>query len=286
MVAKQEGRGIVMSYVTTRDNVKLFYKDWGSGRPVVMLHGWPLSSDTFDDLAIGVADAGMRAIAYDRRGFGRSGQPWGGYDYDTLADDLADVLQHIGASNATLIGFSMGGGEVVRYMSRHGGRHVTQAVLIGSVVPYMQKDATNPDGVDPEVFQAMAQGIRDDRAAFWASFFRDFYGVTLVSHPVSDEVIEWSRVVAMQASLKATLACAEAFASTDFRQDVRSLSVPTLIIHGTSDKTVPIDISARKAASILSGATFIEYEGGPHGLLASHKEQVALDVLSFLRTIP
>ncbi|MDQ6685745.1 MAG: alpha/beta hydrolase [Pseudomonadota bacterium] len=272
-----------MPYITTDDNTELFVKDWGKGRPVVLLHGWPLSSDTFDDLAMAIANAGMRAISYDRRGFGRSGQPWAGYDYNTLADDLATVIEVSDASDATLVGFSMGGGEVARYLSRHGTARVRQAVLIASVVPYMLKTPDNPNGVPGEVFEKMAQAISEDRAKFWASFAKDFYGVGLVSHPVSDEVVEWTRDLAMKAGLKATLACANSFATTDFRADLAAFTVPTLIIHGSGDKTVPIDASARAAAAGIRGATLLEYDGAPHGLLASHKAQLALDVLRFLR---
>ena len=271
-----------MSYVTTKDNVNLYVKDWGQGRPVVMAHGWPLSADSFDDLSMAIADAGMRAISYDRRGFGRSEQPWSGYDYDTLSDDLAAVIDQTGAQNATLVGFSMGGGEVARYMSRHGGRVVTQTVLISSVVPYMLKTSDNPDGVDQSVFDEMAQGIKDDRAKFWANFFKDFFGVGLVSHPVSSEVLEWARSMSMQAGLKPTLACAKAFATTDFRGDLASFTVPTLIIHGTADKTVPINTAGRKAALGIRHAKLIEYDGAPHGLFASHKNQLIADVIRFL----
>ena len=272
-----------MTYITTRDNTKLYVKDWGSGRPVILLHGWPLSADSWDDQAMGIADAGFRAIAYDRRGFGRSEQPWSGYNYDTLADDLAAVVEETGATDAALVGFSMGGGEVARYMSRHGGKNVAQAVLISSVVPYMLKTADNPDGVDQATFDQMTEGIKQDRAHFFASFFRDFYGVGLVSHPVSDEVLEWSRNVSMQASLKATLDCAKAFATTDFRPDLATFSVPTLIIHGTDDKTVPIDATARAAARGIPHAKLIEYDGAPHGLFAKHKERLTSDLLAFLR---
>ena len=237
-----------MNYVTTKDDCRLYLKDWGTGRPVVMTHGWPLSADSFDDLSMAIADAGMRAISYDRRGFGRSDQPWSGYDYDTLADDLAAVMEQTMAQDATLISFSMGGGEVARYLSRHGGKQVKQAVLIASVVPYMLKTTDNPDGVDGSVFDEMTQAIKDDRANFWPGFFKDFFGVGLVSSPVSSEVIEWARAVSMQAGLKPTLACANAFATTDFRGDLASFKMPTLIIHGTADKTVPIDTAGRKAA--------------------------------------
>jgi len=272
-----------MSYVTTTDGVKLYYKDWGSGRPVVMMHGWPLSSDTFDDLSMALADAGFRAISYDRRGFGRSQQPWDGYDYDTLADDLAAVLEHTRATDATLLGFSMGGGEVARYLSKHGAANVKQAILIASIVPYMLKTPDNPNGTPQAMFDKIGAGIKDDRARFWAGFFKDFYSVSLASHPVSDEVLEWSRDLSMHASLKATLGCAKAFGTTDLRPDLAAFTVPTLIIHGTDDKTVPIDASARAAAAGIPGSTLIEYEGGPHGLLASHKDRVIADVLKFVK---
>ena len=254
-----------MSYVTTKDNVKLYVKDWGEGRPVILIHGWPLSSDSFDDLALAIASTGMRAIAYDRRGFGRSEQPWTGYDYNTLADDLAAVIEQTGAQDATLLGFSMGGGEVARYMSRHGGAKVSQAVLVSSVVPYLLKTDTNPEGVPKDVFDSMTKQIKEDRAKFWTSCFKQFYGVGVISHPVSEEVLEWSRDVSMQASLKATLDCAAAFATTDFRPDLAHFQVPTLIIHGTADKTVPIDASGRAAHAGISGSTLIEYDGAPHG---------------------
>ena len=272
-----------MSHVKTKDGVNLYVKDWGSGRPVIMMHGWPLTADTFDDLALAVAGAGMRAIAYDRRGFGRSDQPWTGYDYDTLSDDLAAVIEQTGATNATLLGFSMGGGEVARYMSRHGGRNVSQAVLVASVVPFMLKTDDNPHGTEQATFESMAQGIKEDRAKFWGTFLKQFYGIGLVSHPVSEETVEWSRSLAMQASLKATLDCATAFATTDFRPDLAAFKVPTLIIHGTGDKTVPIDAAGRAAASGIANSTLIEYDGAPHGLTESHKERFIEDVLAFLR---
>lgn len=252
-----------MTYITTKDNTKLYVKDWGAGRPVILMHGWPLSADSWDDQAMAIADAGFRAIAYDRRGFGRSEQPWDGYNYDTLSDDLASVIEKTGATDAAIVGFSMGGGEVARYMSRHGGKNVTQAALISSVVPFMLKTDDNPDGTDQSVFTQMTEAMKKDRAQFFAGFFKDFYGVGYISHPVSDELLEVSRNVAMQASLKATLACAEAFATTDFRPDLASFTVPTLIIHGTGDKTVPIDAAGRAAAKGISGADLIEYDGAP-----------------------
>lgn len=271
-----------MAFITTRDGVQLYTKDWGQGRPVILLHGWPLSADSFDDLSVAIAEAGMRAIAYDRRGFGRSDQPWNGYDYDTFADDLAAVIEQTGATDAALVGFSMGGGEVARYMSRHGGRNVSQAVLIASVVPYMLQTPDNPQGVPESTFDEMTQGMREDRAGFFATFFKDFYGVGLLSQPVTDEVIDWSRQMTMQAGLRPTLAAAQAFATTDFRPDLAAFKVPTLVIHGTADKTVPIDAAGRAAATGIAGATLLEYDGAPHGLLATHKQDVVRDVLGFL----
>lgn len=272
-----------MAYIKTRDNVQLYVKDWGAGRPVILLHGWPLSADSWDDQALALAQAGFRAIAYDRRGFGRSEQPWDGYVYDTLADDLADVIMATGANDATLVGFSMGGGEVARYMSRHGGKHVTQAALISSVVPYMLKTPDNPNGVDQAVFDTMTAAMQKDRAQFFATFFKQFFGAGLLSSPVSSELLEWARSVAMQAGLNATLACAKAFATTDFRGDLAAFKVPTLVLHGTDDKTVPIDASGREAARGIAQARLVEYDDAPHGLFATHKDQLTKDLLAFLR---
>lgn len=267
-----------MTYIKTKDDIKLYTKSWGKGRPVVLLHGWPLNADSWDEGAMAFADAGFRAISYDRRGFGRSGQPFDGYDYDTLTDDLAAVIEGTGAKDATLIGFSMGGGEVARYMSRHGGKNVVQAALISSVVPYMLKAADNPQGVDPAVFAKMTAGMKEDRARFFGSFFKDFFGKT------SDETLEWARKVAMEASFKATLACANAFATTDFRGDLPAFKVPTLIVHGTEDKTVPIDTSGRPAAKGISGAKIIEYKGAAHGIFVTEKERLTSDLLAFLKS--
>ena len=272
-----------MAYLTASDNTKLYVKDWGAGRPVILMSGWPLSADSWDDQALALADAGYRAIAYDRRGFGRSDQPWSGYDYNTLADDLACVIEQTDAKDATIIGFSMGGGEVARYMSRHSGKSVVQAALIASVVPFMLKTADNPDGTEQSAFDDMTRGMKEDRAKFFAGFFKDFYGVSMISHPVSAELIQNSCNVALQASLKATLACAKAFATTDFRPDLAAFKVPTLIIHGTADKTVPIDAAGRAAAKGIAGSTLIEYEGAPHGLFATEKERFTGDLLAFLK---
>ena len=272
-----------MPIVTTSDKTELFVKDWGSGRPVILLSGWPLSSASWDDQALALADAGYRAISYDRRGFGRSSQPWSGYDYDSLAGDLACVIEQTGARDAVLVGFSMGGGEVVRYLARHASKSVAQAVLVSSVVPYMLKTEDNPHGTDATLFDQMVQGIKEDRAQFFAGFFKDFFGVGILAHPVSDQLLEWMRGMAMQAGLKAVLECAKSFATTDFRVDLRAIEVPTLIIHGTADKTVPIDAAGRAAAKAIPQATLIEYDGAPHGLFATDKKRLTYDLLEFIR---
>lgn len=271
-----------MPYLKTRDGTSLYYKDWGTGRPVILLHGWPLSSDSWDDGALALANAGFRAISYDRRGFGRSEQPWDGYNYDTLADDLFDVIAHTGADDVAIIGFSMGGGEVARYMSRHKGAKVSKAGLIASVVPYMLKTDDNPNGTPQSVFDEMTQGMKEDRAKFFASFFKDFFGIGLFGNATSDDEVHYAWTVAMQAGLKPTLDCAAAFATTDFRPDLAAFTVPTLIIHGTNDKTVPIEASAHAAAAGIANATLIEYDG-PHGLFATHKEKLAQDLIAFLK---
>ena len=273
-----------MPYVKTRDGIDIYVKDWGSGRPVILIHGWPLSSDSWDPQMQALADAGFRAIAYDRRGFGRSGQPWSGYDYDTLSDDLADVMKATGAEeNVSLVGFSMGGGEVARYMSRHGSRGVVSAALISSVVPYMLKTDDNPDGVPEETLQQIADGILKDRPNFFRTFFKDFFGVGYVTSPVSEATLDWAWRLAMQAGLKPTLACAESFGHTDFRPDLAAFRVPTLVLHGTDDKTVPIDAAGRAAAAGIANSQLVEYDGAPHGLFATEGDRLTQDLLTFLR---
>lgn len=271
-----------MNHVTTTDRAKLYVKDWGSGRPVILIHGWPLSADSWDDQAMAIANAGYRAIAYDRRGFGRSPQPWSGYDYDTLADDLAAVIEQTGAKDAVLAGFSMGGGEVARYMSRHGGKSVAQAILVSSVLPFRLKTSDNPAGTEQAAFDKTALALNEDRPKFLAGFFRTFFGVDAAANPVSEELLAWARGVSMQASLKATLDCLKSFSSTDFRGDLAAFRVPTLLIHGTEDKTVPIDASSRIAAKGIKSATLVEYDGAPHGLFATHKDRLTKDLIDFL----
>lgn len=276
-----------MPMIRTRDGTELYVKVWGEGRPVVLIHGWPLSGDSWDPISYALANAGFKAIAYDRRGFGRSEQPWNGYDYDTFADDLADVMEATGAaSDVSLIGFSMGGGEVARYLTRYGSTAISRVALISSVVPYLLKDESNPDGVPQEVFDTMTEGILDDRAHFFTSFFKQFYGVGLIDKPVSQEVLHLSWQTALQAGLRPTLAAAKAFSTTDFRPDLPSFNVPTLVIHGTADKTVPIDPTAREVGRKVPQAQVVEYQGEAHGVFASQTERLKEDLLAFLQGRP
>lgn len=272
-----------MNRLKTRGGTSLYVKTLGQGRPVVLIHGWPLSADSWDPQMIALAEAGYQAIAYDRRGFGRSDQPPTGYDYDTFADDLADVMEATGATqDVALVGFSMGGGEIARYMSRHGGAGVTRAVLISSVVPYMLQTPDNPDGVPQSTFDQMTAGMRADFRHFFTSFFKDFYGVGWVSQPVSDEQLHWAWLTTQMAGQYATLQAAKAFATTDFRPDLPHFTVPTLVIHGTADKTVPIDPTGRALASAVPGAELIEYDGEPHAVFATQQDRLTQDLLDFL----
>lgn len=272
-----------MPMIETRDGTRLYAKSWGDGPPVVLIHGWPLSGDSWDPVSHALAEAGFRAIAYDRRGFGRSDQSSGGYDYDTFADDLADVMTAMNATQSTaLVGFSMGGGEIARYLSRHGGAGVSRVALVSSVVPYMLKTGDNPDGVPQAAFDEMTEGMLADRAKFFTGFFKEFFGVGMLTQPVSDEVLHLAWITAMQAGLRPTLAAAKAFATTDFRPDLAAFRVPTLVIHGTSDKTVPINATGRAVAEAVPHATLLEYSGEPHGVFATQTDRLIRDMLDFL----
>ncbi|MVA27500.1 alpha/beta hydrolase (plasmid) [Agrobacterium vitis] len=271
-----------MAFIEAKDGTKLHVKDMGKGRPVVLIHGWPLTGDMFEYQTLALLEAGFRVITYDRRGFGQSGHPADGYNYDTFADDLASVIDSLDLQDVSLVGFSMGGGEIARYLSRHGASKVSKAVLVASVAPYLLKDASNPDGVDASVFEGMKKDIRKDRFAFLQSFAKTFYGVGLVSSPVSQGVLDWSFILGVMASPKATIDCVDAFGKTDFRPDLAAFTIPTLVIHGTADKTVPIDPAGRAAASGIAGAKLIEYEGEPHGLFATAPDRLNRDLIEFL----
>lgn len=271
-----------MAYFTTRDGTAIRYKELGEGRPVILIHGWPLSGDSWDPVMMHLADNGMRAIAYDRRGFGGSDHAASGYDYDTFSDDLADLIAHLGLdANIGLAGFSMGGGEIARYMSRHGGKGVTAAALVSSVVPYMLQTDDNPEGVPDATFKEMTEGMKDDFRAFFTGFFKDFYGVGGPGTPVSEEERHWAWQTAMKASQYATLQSAAAFAYTDFRPDLAHFNVPTLVIHGTNDKTVPIEATGRKAAAGIANARLIEYADEPHAVFATVTDRLSSDLAEF-----
>jgi non-heme chloroperoxidase len=272
-----------MPFIAAHDGAQLFFKDWGRGRPVVLVHGWPLDADMWEFQQRTLTEAGFRTIAYDRRGFGRSDQTWDGYDYDTLADDLKSVLDALDVQDVALVGFSMGGGEIARYMSRHGGARVTRAALVSSVTPYMLKTADNPDGVDPAVFDGMIAGLKKDRPNFMATFAETFFGVGMLSSPVSSDLIEWTGTLAMRGSPKATTACVTAFAATDFRADMAAFRVPTLVIHGDADRTVPIDVSGKATAAAIPGAEFVVYDGAPHAVPFTHAERLNADLITFLK---
>lgn len=272
-----------MSFIEARDGTPLFYKDWGAGKPVVLIHGWPVNADMWEYQAPFLAENGCRVIAYDRRGFGRSGQPWSGYDYDTMADDLAAILDALDLRDATLVGFSMGGGEVARYLSRHGGSgRVSKAVLVAAVTPFLLRTEDNPEGVDRSVFDDMVVNLQADRPAFLASFGKQFFGAGLLSFSISSELLQWAGNLALMASPKATLDCVRAFSETDFRADLPQIRVPVLVIHGDADNTVPIDAAGRRAAAMIPGARLVEYPGAPHGLFFTEKDRLNQDLLRFI----
>jgi non-heme chloroperoxidase len=273
--------------VRTRDGAQLFVKDWGSGRPVVLTHAWPLSSDCWDQHAVALVEAGYRVIAYDRRGFGRSSQPGGGYDYNSYADDLATVIDSTGARDLTLVGFSMGGGEIVRYLSRHGNRKVIKVGLVATVVPGLAKNIHNPNGVDASFFDGVKDNLRKDRATFLSGLLRDvFYDVETSrksTHPVSQAVLDWSMQMAMQASIRALIESVDAFGKEDFTVDLAAVGMPTLILHGNADKPVPFELTAKRAAAAIKQSKLIEYPGATHGLLVTERDRVTHDLLEFLR---
>jgi pimeloyl-ACP methyl ester carboxylesterase len=276
-----------MKFITTKDantgeEIKLSYCDYGRGNPVVLIHGWPLSKEMWEYQLGDLINAGLRVIKYDRRGFGKSSKPWDGYDYDTFADDLKAVMDELNLRNATLVGFSMGGGEVVRYLNRYGTDRVSKIVLISAVTPYMVKTNDNPDGVDESVFADMMEQMKDDRINFLDEFGKKFFGVTLVNKPVSTPLLEYYRMLASFASARSTQQAAIAFAQTDFRRDVEAVSVPTLIIHGDGDKTVPIKNSSDRTSEMIKGSQYLVYDSAPHGLFYTDRERLNMDLINFI----
>ncbi|GEO06131.1 arylesterase [Adhaeribacter aerolatus] len=266
----------------TGEDIQLAYADYGKGRPVILIHGWPLSKEMWEYQVDDLVNAGLRVIKYDRRGFGHSAKPWDNYDYDSLTDDLHAIIEQLDLRDAVLVGFSMGGGEAVRYLSRYGNDRVSKLVLISAVTPFLGKTADNPDGVDQSVFEEILANIKKDRIGFLDDFGKKFFGVNLISHPVSTPLLEYYRMLASVASSRATEQCAIAFAQTDFRKDVQQINVPTLIIHGDADQTVPIKASGDRTAKMIPGNQYLVYEGAPHGLFYTHKEKLNQDLIQFI----
>ena len=262
--------------------VNIYYEEYGKGKNVVFIHGWPLSGSMWEYQVTELSTKGIRCICYDRRGFGKSDRPADGYDYNRLATDLKAVLEELDLQDVTLVGFSMGGGEIAKYFSLYGGARVSKVVLISAVIPYMLKTDDNPDGVPQEMFDKMTADMKADRPAFLQAFGKDFYGVSLVNHSVSDAFLDNNLIQCMNSSPIATLECAKSFSSTDFRADVPAINVPTLIIHGDKDKTVPIEPTGNETAKLIPGAEYKVYEGSPHGLWMTDKDKLNADLLAFI----
>jgi non-heme chloroperoxidase len=276
-----------MPYITigkeNSGNIDLYYKDWGSGQPVVFSHGWPLSADAWEDQMMFLASHGYRCIAHDRRGHGRSSQPWNGNDMDTYADDLATLVEALDLRNAVHVGHSTGGGEVARYIGRHGTKRVAKAVLVNGIPPLMLKTPANPDGLPIEAFDAIRAGVLADRSQFFKDLTGSFYGANRPGATVSQGVRDSFWLQGMQAGLKGAFDCIKVFSETDHTEDLKKFDVPTLIIHGDDDQIVPIGASAMLSSKIVKGSTLKVYPGAPHGLPTTHKDQVNTDLLAFLK---
>jgi non-heme chloroperoxidase len=271
-----------MAKLITNDGTEIFYKDWGSGQPVVFCHGWPLNSDAFEDQMFYLASRGYRCIAHDRRGHGRSSQPWDGNDMDTYADDLSQLIEKLNLKDAILVGHSTGGGEVARYIGRHGSKRVAKVVLISAVPPLMLKTANNPGGLPIEVFNELRANVLADRSQFFKDLSMPFYGYNRPGAKVSEGVRNSFWLQGMMAGFPAAYFCIKAFSETDQTDDLKKIDVPTLILQGNDDQIVPIANSGMLSAKIIKNATLKVYKGAPHGMCTTHKQQVNEDLLSFL----
>jgi non-heme chloroperoxidase len=273
-----------MNTITTKDGTEIYFKDWGAGRPVVFSHGWPLTADAWDAQMLFLGENGYRVIAHDRRGHGRSSQPWNGNDMDTYADDLAALIETLDLKNITLVGHSTGGGEVARYIGRHGGKRVSQAVLIASVPPLMLKTKNNPGGLPISVFDEIRAGVIADRSQFFKDLSIPFYGYNKPGAKISQGVRDSFWLQGMQASIKGAYDCIKAFSETDFTEDLKRIDVPTLIMQGDADQIVPIDDASRLAAKLVKHSTLKIYPGASHGMCTVNADEVNADLLAFLKT--
>jgi non-heme chloroperoxidase len=271
-------------FIETAPNVRLYVKDYGYGKPVILIHGWPLSNEMWEYQVEELVNSGFRVITYDRRGFGKSSQPWNGYNYDTLTDDLKAIIVQLELTDITLVGFSMGGGEVVRYFSRYGGKNVSKAVLISSITPFRLRTENNPDGTTPEKNEETANAIKKDRIGFLNDFGKSFFGVSLINNPMSSSLLDYFKMLCSFASPHATLECAKAFSTTDFRNEMATVNVPTLIIHGDEDSIVAIEVSSEKSTNMIPDNTFLVYEEAPHGLFYTERERLNKDLIAFLNS--
>ena len=270
---------------TAKDDIALYYEDYGTGDPVILIHGWPLSHRMWDDQISALVAAGHRVIAYDRRGFGQSDKPWNGYDYDTLAADLKRLIDQLKLDNISLVGFSMGGGEVARYIGNYGTDKIAKAVLIGAVTPFMLKTDDNPEGVEGEVFDGMKDGIQDDFVGFFAGFGEYFVTYENNKDRISKDQLHFNQMVAASASKKAVLDCVDSFGRTDFRKDMAAFDIPTLIIHGDDDQTVPLEKSGQRAHEMIAGSQLDVIKGAPHGLNFTHTKELNACLINFLISV-
>ena len=272
-----------MNTISSKDGTQIYFKDWGRGPAVTFSHGWPLNADAWDSQMHFLAQQGFRVIAHDRRGHGHSDQAASGNDMDGYADDLATVIETLDLRNVTLVGHSTGGGEVVRYIGRHGTKRVAKAVLISAVPPLLLKTKANPEGLPLEVFDSLRAGLAKDRSQFYKDFALPFYGANRAGAKVSQGILDQFWLWSMQSGLKNAYDCIKAFSETDFTEDLKTIEIPTLILHGEDDQVVPVNISARNSARLIKGAKAIYYPGAPHGVTTTHQDQVNADLLGFLR---
>jgi non-heme chloroperoxidase len=275
-----------MSTITTKDGTRIYYKDWGEGPAVMFSHGWPLNADAWDGQMLFLAQNGFRAIAHDRRGHGRSSQPSSGNNMDGYADDLAALIEALDLHDVTLVGHSTGGGEVARYIGRHGTARVAKAVLIAAVPPFMLKTAANPEGLPIELFDGLRASLFNDRAQTYREFASMFYGANRPGAKVSQGVLDQFWLWSMQSGLKNAYESIKAFSETDFTEDLKKFDVPTLVLHGEDDQIVPVKDSAMKSARLIKGPKDVYYPGAPHGITATHQDQVNAELLRFLRSSP